>query len=123
MLQLLRFRRDTEEDERRKLKIEKLSMKKKGIGSEARSEQLAKADADLQLLNHAEQERQMQKQKKRRLHGREEDVSFVNFVFILLEKHLSSSGKLNLLRNQKQHLFYLINYSADLFITDASKAG
>ncbi|KAH7651935.1 Cyclophilin-type peptidyl-prolyl cis-trans isomerase protein [Dioscorea alata] len=67
-------RRDAEDEERRKLKVEKLSMKKKGIGSEARSEQLAKADADLQLLNHAEQERQMQKQKKRRLHGREEDT-------------------------------------------------
>ncbi|XP_020105734.1 peptidyl-prolyl cis-trans isomerase CYP57 isoform X5 [Ananas comosus] len=55
-------------------KGEKLSLKKKGIGSEARAERMAKADADLQLLSHAEQERHMQKQKKRRLHGREEDT-------------------------------------------------
>ncbi|KAJ6814643.1 putative peptidyl-prolyl cis-trans isomerase CYP57 [Iris pallida] len=55
-------------------KVEKLSMKKKGIGSEARAEHIAKADSDLQLLNQAEQERQKQKQKKRRLHGREEDT-------------------------------------------------
>lgn len=49
-------------------------MKKKGMGSEARAELMAKADADLELLNHAEQERQLQKQKKRRNQGREEDV-------------------------------------------------
>ncbi|KAJ0985515.1 hypothetical protein J5N97_003871 [Dioscorea zingiberensis] len=67
-------RRVAEDDDGQNSKIEKLSMKKKGIGSEARSELFAKADADLQLLNHAEQERQMQKQKKRRLHGREEDT-------------------------------------------------
>lgn len=35
---------------------------------------MAKADTDLQLLSHADQERQLQKLKKRRLHGREEDV-------------------------------------------------
>ena len=55
-------------------KVEKLSMKKKGIGSEAWAEHMAKADTDLQLLSHADQERQLQKLKKRRLHGREEDV-------------------------------------------------
>ncbi|XP_008809297.2 peptidyl-prolyl cis-trans isomerase CYP57 [Phoenix dactylifera] len=55
-------------------KVEKLSIKKKGIGSEARAERIAKADVDLQLLGHADQEREMRKQKKRRLHGREEDT-------------------------------------------------
>ncbi|KAK6912837.1 Cyclophilin-type peptidyl-prolyl cis-trans isomerase domain [Dillenia turbinata] len=55
-------------------KVEKLSMKKKGIGSEARAEHLANADADLQLLNAAERERQLQKLKKRRLQGRGDDV-------------------------------------------------
>lgn len=55
-------------------KTGKLSLKKKGIGSEARVERLAKADSDLQLLNKAEQERQMQKQRKRRHQGREDDV-------------------------------------------------
>lgn len=64
-------------------KVEKLSIKKKGIGSEARAERMAKADVDLQLLGHAEQERHMQKQKKRRLQGREEDVC-VNFPGIML---------------------------------------
>lgn len=55
-------------------KAEKLSMKKKGIGSEARAERMAKANVDLQLLNEAERERQLKKQKKRRLQGREDDV-------------------------------------------------
>ncbi|KAF7817366.1 peptidyl-prolyl cis-trans isomerase CYP57 isoform X2 [Senna tora] len=55
-------------------RMEKLSMKKKGIGSEARAERMANADADLQLLNEAEKGRQLQKQKKRRLQGREDEV-------------------------------------------------
>ncbi|KAA8546235.1 hypothetical protein F0562_003026 [Nyssa sinensis] len=55
-------------------KVEKLFMKKKGIGSEARAERMAKADADLQLLSEAERERQLQKQKKRRRQGHEEEV-------------------------------------------------
>ncbi|MQL94235.1 hypothetical protein Taro_026887 [Colocasia esculenta] len=63
-----------DDDEDHRNKVEKLSIKKKGIGSEARAELMAKADTDLQLLGHAEQERQMQRHKKRRLHGREEDT-------------------------------------------------
>ncbi|KAH0969825.1 hypothetical protein GBA52_028421 [Prunus armeniaca] len=55
-------------------KVEKLSLKKKGIGSEARAERMANADADLQLLGEAERGRQLQKQKKRRNQGREDDV-------------------------------------------------
>ncbi|KOM48751.1 hypothetical protein LR48_Vigan07g245500 [Vigna angularis] len=55
-------------------KVEKLSMKKKGVGSEARAERMANADADLQLLNETERGRQLQKQKKRRLQGREDEV-------------------------------------------------
>ena len=51
-------------------------MRKRGIGSEARAELMAKTDSDLQLLGRAEQERQMHKQKRRRLHGREEEVGF-----------------------------------------------
>lgn len=55
-------------------KVEKLALKKKGIGSEARAERVAKADADLQLLNNAERERQLQKQKKRRRQVHEEEM-------------------------------------------------
>jgi peptidyl-prolyl cis-trans isomerase SDCCAG10 len=55
-------------------RIEKLSMKKRGLGSEARAERMANADADLQLLGEAERGRQLQKQKKRRLQGREDEV-------------------------------------------------
>uniref|UniRef100_A0A5B7BEZ3 Putative peptidyl-prolyl cis-trans isomerase CYP57 n=1 Tax=Davidia involucrata TaxID=16924 RepID=A0A5B7BEZ3_DAVIN len=55
-------------------KVEKLFIKKKGIGSEARAERMAKADADLQLLSEAERERQLQKQKKRRRQGHEDEV-------------------------------------------------
>ncbi|KDP34070.1 hypothetical protein JCGZ_07641 [Jatropha curcas] len=63
--------KSTDDDQPR---VEKLSLKKKGIGSEARAERIANADVDLQLFNNAERERQLQKQKKRRLQGREEDV-------------------------------------------------
>lgn len=55
-------------------RVEKLSMKKKGIGSEARAERMANADTDMQLLNEAERGRQLQKQKKRSRQGREEEV-------------------------------------------------
>jgi peptidyl-prolyl cis-trans isomerase SDCCAG10 len=51
-------------------------MKKRGLGSEARAERMANADADLQLLGEAERGRQLQKQKKRRLQGREDEVSY-----------------------------------------------
>ncbi|KAK4274557.1 hypothetical protein QN277_017759 [Acacia crassicarpa] len=55
-------------------RMEKLSMKKKGIGSEARAERMANADADLQLFNDSEKNRLLRKQKKRRVQGREDDV-------------------------------------------------
>ncbi|KAJ8448810.1 hypothetical protein Cgig2_011431 [Carnegiea gigantea] len=54
-------------------KVGKLSIKKKGIGSEARADRMANADTDLQLLNNSERERLLQKQKKRRIKGREDD--------------------------------------------------
>ncbi|GAB2285971.1 cytochrome P450 monooxygenase 57 [Dionaea muscipula] len=57
-----------------KPKMKKLAMNKKGIGSEARSERMANADSDLQLLGNADRERLSQKLKKRRLQGREDDV-------------------------------------------------
>lgn len=59
-------------------------MKKKGIGSEARAEQMANADADLQLLNEAEKGRQLRKQKKRRLQGREDEVCYDFVIYIFL---------------------------------------
>ncbi|OMO66985.1 hypothetical protein CCACVL1_20885 [Corchorus capsularis] len=55
-------------------RVEKLSIKKKGLGSEARAERMAKADTDLQLYNEAERGRLLQKQKKRRLQGREDEI-------------------------------------------------
>lgn len=55
-------------------KVAKLYLKKKGMGSEARAEHMAKADADLQLLDEAERQRQLTKQKKRRRLGHEEEV-------------------------------------------------
>ncbi|CAL5183907.1 unnamed protein product [Lathyrus oleraceus] len=61
-------------DEEDQPRVEKLSMKKKGIGSEARAERMANADTDMQLLNEAERGRHLQKQKKRRLQGREDEV-------------------------------------------------
>ncbi|KAL8537459.1 hypothetical protein ACS0TY_012548 [Phlomoides rotata] len=55
-------------------KADKLSLKKKRIGSEARAERMVNADADFQLLGDAERERQLHKQKKRRRQGHEEEV-------------------------------------------------
>ncbi|CAO2163464.1 unnamed protein product [Urochloa humidicola] len=65
---------DDDDDEHDLQKSKKLSLKKKGIGSEASAERMSKADANLQLLNPAEQERHLQKQKKRRLQGREDET-------------------------------------------------
>lgn len=70
----------SDEDQRR---AEKLSLKKKGVGSEARAKRIANADTDFQLLNEAERGRQLQKQKKRRLQGREDDVCYNFFIFYL----------------------------------------
>lgn len=65
-------------------RVEKLSLKKKGIGSEAKAERMANADEDLQLLSEAERGRQLQKQKKRRNQGREEEVCFVLLALIYI---------------------------------------
>ncbi|CAD5163339.1 unnamed protein product [Musa acuminata subsp. malaccensis] len=73
-MHLINYPQNDDDTKGQNTKVEKLSMKKKGMGSEARAELMAKADADLELLNHAEQERQLQKQKKRRNQGREEDT-------------------------------------------------
>lgn len=54
--------------------MDKLSLKRKGIGSEARAERMANADTDLQLLSGPERERQLLKQKRRGRKGHEEDV-------------------------------------------------
>lgn len=73
MVYLFYLTRDKDDDDDQP-RLEKLSLKKKGIGSEARAERMANADADLQLLNDAERGRQLRKQKKRRLQGREDEV-------------------------------------------------
>ncbi|KAF5467957.1 hypothetical protein F2P56_012158 [Juglans regia] len=81
-------------------RAEKLSLKKKGIGSEARAERMAIADSDLQLLGDAERGRQLQKQKKRRLQGREDEVlakleKFKAGVFVKPMDPSSESGGVN----------------------------
>lgn len=76
-------------------KVDKLSLKKKGIGSEVRSERMANADADLQLLNKQERERQLNKQKKRRRQGHEEDVlaKLEKFKASMFSKPVSPNGE------------------------------
>ncbi|CAI0448392.1 unnamed protein product [Linum tenue] len=69
---LIRSNAESTEDEKRR--VEKLSLKKKGMGSEARAERTATADTDLQLYNEAERGRLLQKQKKRRIGRREDEV-------------------------------------------------
>ncbi|XP_054818514.1 peptidyl-prolyl cis-trans isomerase CYP57 isoform X1 [Prosopis cineraria] len=75
-------------------RVEKLSMKKRGIGSEARAERMANADVDLQLFNESEKNRQLQKQKKRRVQGREDEVlaKLEKFKKALSEKTTPSTG-------------------------------
>ncbi|KAF8697382.1 hypothetical protein HU200_035977 [Digitaria exilis] len=77
-------RRDNDEDddehEHELQKSKKLSLKKKGVGSEASSERMSRADANLQLLNPAEQERHLKKQQKRRLQGREDEKFKASFL-------------------------------------------
>ncbi|XP_022867941.1 peptidyl-prolyl cis-trans isomerase CYP57-like [Olea europaea var. sylvestris] len=68
------FTRSDGENHDERPKVDKLFLKKKGIGSEARAERMANADADLQLLGEAERERRLQKQKRRRRQGQEDEV-------------------------------------------------
>lgn len=53
------------------------------MGSEARAERMANADADLQLLNESERGRLLQKQKKRRLQGREDEVCYNSLIILV----------------------------------------
>ena len=71
------YRSDVSSSEDEKPKMEKLSLKKKGIGSEAKAERLENGDADLQLYNASERARQLHKLKKRRMQGNEDAVSCV----------------------------------------------
>ncbi|XP_078167890.1 cyclophilin-like peptidyl-prolyl cis-trans isomerase family protein [Carex rostrata] len=88
---------NTEESDEDGHKAGKLSLKKKGIGSEARVERFSKADSDLQLLNKAEQERQLQKQRKRRHQGREDTTlaRLERFKVSLSNKLADASGSNN----------------------------
>ncbi|XP_022941219.1 peptidyl-prolyl cis-trans isomerase CYP57 [Cucurbita moschata] len=88
-------RSSAENTNREQPKVEKLSMKKKGIGSEARAERMANADSDLQLLGEAERGRQLQKLKKRRLQGREDEVlaKLANFKKAISGKPTTSSAE------------------------------
>ncbi|XP_058179194.1 peptidyl-prolyl cis-trans isomerase CYP57 isoform X2 [Rhododendron vialii] len=76
-------------------KVEKLYLKKKGIGSEARAERMANADSDLQLLGNAERERELQKQKRRRRQGHEDDVlaKLEKFKNTISTKSVESNSK------------------------------
>ncbi|CAN0918544.1 Peptidyl-prolyl cis-trans isomerase CYP57 [Linum grandiflorum] len=67
-------RSNAESSEDDKPRLEKLSLKKKGTGSEVRAERMATADTELQLYGEAERGRLLQKQKKRRIGRREDEV-------------------------------------------------
>ncbi|KAL1219551.1 Peptidyl-prolyl cis-trans isomerase CYP57 [Cardamine amara subsp. amara] len=67
-------RSDAVSSEDEKPRMEKLSWKKKGIGSEAKAERMEKGDIDLQLYNASERARQLHKLKKRRMQGNEDAV-------------------------------------------------
>eukprot|EP00249_Psilotum_nudum_P013151 c24181_g1_i1 orf=61-1653(+) len=63
---------DRAEEDNGVARRDKLLLKKKGLGSEARGDLAFKADVDAQLLSPLEQQRQMHKQRKRTRQGREE---------------------------------------------------
>ncbi|XP_047325708.1 peptidyl-prolyl cis-trans isomerase CYP57 [Impatiens glandulifera] len=75
--------------------VEKLSLKKKGMGSEARAEHMDKADSDLQLFNETERQRQLLKMKKRRRQGHEAEMlaKLENFKSSISTKPVESTGK------------------------------
>lgn len=82
-------------------------MKKKGIGSEAKAERMANADADLQLFNESEKTRQLQKQKKRRVQGREDEVFYDFDLYYVSSFYLFSVFHL-LVRVLNIHLSILV---------------
>jgi hypothetical protein len=51
---------------------------------------MANTDSDLQLLGEAERGRQLQKQKRRRMQGREDEVSYELVVLIYFVSLISS---------------------------------
>ncbi|KNA17241.1 hypothetical protein SOVF_081980 [Spinacia oleracea] len=89
------FNRSDPESSDDQRKVAKLSIRKRGIGSEANAERTANADTDLQLLNNAERERLLQRQKKRRLKGRKEDVlaKLDRFKSSISLKHVEPRGE------------------------------
>ncbi|CAN1217416.1 Peptidyl-prolyl cis-trans isomerase CYP57 [Linum perenne] len=80
------FRSNAESSEDDKPKLEKLSLKKKGTGSEVRAQRMATADTELQLYGEVERGRLLQKQKKRRIGRREDEVCHVIMFFAVLAK-------------------------------------
>ncbi|KAH7437599.1 hypothetical protein KP509_05G079900 [Ceratopteris richardii] len=61
----------SEDDEDKTVRRNKLTLKKKGMGSEVRAGLMIKTDVDAQLLGPLEQQRHIQRQKKRARQGRE----------------------------------------------------
>lgn len=126
--------RETVKDDEHGNKIEKLSMKKKGVGSELRAERLVNTDVDMQLFGHAEQERQMNKQKKRRIRGREEEVCFfivyrsfhqyyITTLNCILERITSEITIISVVLRQIFNLFFLFFLIfSNLSMIDTSKA-
>ncbi|XP_010447295.1 PREDICTED: peptidyl-prolyl cis-trans isomerase CYP57-like [Camelina sativa] len=90
-----RQRSDAVSSEDEKPRMEKLSLKKKGIGSEAKAEHMEKGDTDLQLYNASERARQLRKLKKRRLQGNEDAVlaKLEKFKQSLSAKPFTSTSK------------------------------
>lgn len=101
---------------------EKLSLKSKGLGSEARSELAAKLDIDAQLLGPAEQQRQMYKQKKRRRQGREEETlaRLQKFKNSLEESKILASNKSDNVNDKADDQVGWLSHKLE-FIPDASK--
>lgn len=113
---------DDDDQDHRLPKSRKLSMKKKGIGSEASAERTSR-DANLHLLNPAEQERHLQKQKKRRLQGREDETlaKLQKFKSSFLNKNPATDNTETKAGNEEDYTGWHTNRLS--FIPESSKDG
>ncbi|TVU34244.1 hypothetical protein EJB05_16075 [Eragrostis curvula] len=114
---------DDDDDQEHLQKSKKLSLKKKGVGSEAIAERMSIADANLQLLNPAEQERHLQKQKRRRVQGREDETlaKLQKFKASFLSKNTDTDNMEKKADNEEDYTGWHTNRLS--FLPDSSKDG
>ncbi|KAJ7548364.1 hypothetical protein O6H91_07G008900 [Diphasiastrum complanatum] len=111
-----------EEDETKRTRKDRLSIKQKGVGSEAKAEMTSKADLDAQLLSPLEQQRQKYKQRKRTLKGREEvTLAMLNKFKSNLSNSKSAADKLEGKKPDLEDETDWLNHSLKFTVAAAKK--